>query len=411
MAPRSGAIRYRAMPDSPRNIPPPARPVIHVRPMGRLGNLMIQYLAAVRLQQQVPRGVISNMALPVWGIQHPSVPRGREPTMVADQPETMRLDFEVAAQALNSGAIHRYEIATYAQHMDNLPDRDAASMLFVAPEKFHGYDDRYLVINIRGAEILSGSAWHYPLIPIGFYADLIEQTGLRPVFMGQLGDDPYCTALRARFPGATFQPSLGPLGDFETIRHSRHVVISVSTFSWLAAWLSQATTLYLPLSGFFCPGQRPDIDLLPLDDARYRFFIMPFAPAVPVAHAQALHAAVGGLWREITPAMLRTMRRDAPRFTPSIEAIHEHFDEAFYVALHSDVQHAISAGWMASGWEHYRNWGIHEGRTPFRLDPVFYARTYPVAALELGQGDFRTFHEHWVAVGRQRGYRRTAGPA
>lgn len=387
----------------------PSRPVIHVRPMGRLGNLMIQYLAATKLARMVPNGVISNVNLPVWRIHHPAVPRGKEPTMVSDQPESMRLDTELAAQVLNAGSIKRLEIATYAQHIDNFPDRDSAAALFVAPETFRGYDERHLVINIRGAEIMDGLAWHYPLLPIGFYADLIEQTGLRPVFMGQLGDDPYCRALRARFADAIFVPSLGPLGDFETIRNSRNVVVSVSTFSWLAAWLSNADTVFLPLAGFFSPGQRPDIDLLPLDDPRYRYFFMPFAPAVPVAHVVALHEAVGPAWREMTPDAVRIAARDAPRFRPDIEAIHRHFDEAFYVALNPDVERAVTAGWMPSGWEHFRNWGVHENRSPFRLDPVFYARTYPVAAMEVGQGDFRGFHDHWVSVGRKRGYRRMPG--
>jgi hypothetical protein len=255
---------------------------------------------------------------------------------------------------------------------------------------------------------MDGLAWHYPLLPIAFYADLIEQTGLQPVFMGQLGDDPYCTALRSRFPGAIFLPTRGPLGDFETIRNSRHVVVSVSTFAWLAAWLSDADTIFQPLAGFFSPGQRPDIDLLALDDDRYRYFMLPFSPAVPVAHVLALHEAVGPTWREVTPAIVAVTRRDAPRFKPDIQQVHAYFDEAFYVGLHPDVERAVSAGWMASGWEHFRNWGVHEYRAPFRLDPVFYARRYPVAALEVGQGDFRNFHDHWVAVGRRRGYRRTA---
>ncbi len=387
----------------------PGRPVIHIRPMGQMGNQMIQYLAAANLSRLVPRGLISNVTLPAWRIHHPTVPRGKEPTMVADQPETMRLDLETAASVLNGGTIKRYEIATYAQHMDNLPDRETAGALLVAPEKFRGYDERHLVINIRGAEIMDGLAWHYPLLPIGFYAHLIEQTGLQPVFMGQLGDDPYSAALRTRFAHATFLPSLGPLGDFETIRNSRHVVVSVSTFSWLAAWLSDADSVFLPLAGFFSPGQRPDIDLLPLDDLRYRYFIMPFAPAVPVQYVLGLHEAVGPAWREVSASMVGIHRRDSPRFKTDIAELRQHFDEKFYVTLHSDVKRAVTAGWMSSGWEHFRNWGVHENRAPFRLDPVFYARRYPLAALEVGQGDFRNFHDHWVAIGRRRGYRRTAG--
>lgn len=33
--------------------------------------------------------------------------------------------------------------------------------------------------------------------------------------------------------------------------------------------------IYLPVSGIFNPAQRPDIDLLPLRDVRYRFFDFP----------------------------------------------------------------------------------------------------------------------------------------
>ncbi|WP_210214029.1 hypothetical protein, partial [Mesorhizobium sp. M4B.F.Ca.ET.019.03.1.1] len=43
------------------------------------------------------------------------------------------------------------------------------------------------------------------------------------------------------------------------------------TFSWLASWLSSAHTIHLPVAGILDPIIRPDIDLLPAGDARYRF--------------------------------------------------------------------------------------------------------------------------------------------
>jgi hypothetical protein len=41
---------------------------------------------------------------------------------------------------------------------------------------------------------------------------------------------------------------------------------------------------------------------------------------------------------------------------------------------------------------------------PFPLDKVFYTRTYPLAAVEIGQGDFVDPWHHYVAAGRFRGY-------
>ncbi|MCC6736670.1 MAG: hypothetical protein IT534_11175 [Bauldia sp.] len=51
------------------------------------------------------------------------------------------------------------------------------------------------------------------------------------------------------------------------------MAVAVSTFSWLATWLSpRAETIALPVAGLFHPAARPDIDLLPIDDQRYRLY-------------------------------------------------------------------------------------------------------------------------------------------
>src|SRR6185437_3810679 len=125
----------------------------------------------------------------------------------------------------------------------------------------------------------------YTLIPVEFYTALVAETGLRPVFMGQIGANSYIERLRRAFPDARFIPSRGPLRDFEIIRRSRNVIVSVSTFSWLAAWLSDADRIFLPMTGFYNPAQFPEIDLLPLHDPRYRFYLFPVNYAVPESGA------------------------------------------------------------------------------------------------------------------------------
>ena len=60
------------------------------------------------------------------------------------------------------------------------------------------------------------------------------------------------------------------LKDFEFIRRASKVVLSMSTFSWWAAWLSDATRIYFPEIGLFHPtlpkeGRYLEVD----DDDRY----------------------------------------------------------------------------------------------------------------------------------------------
>jgi hypothetical protein len=49
--------------------------------------------------------------------------------------------------------------------------------------------------------------------------------------------------------------------DFNFIKNSKNIVLAVSTFSWFAAFLSQARTIYYPRAGLFHRGIRPDVDL------------------------------------------------------------------------------------------------------------------------------------------------------
>jgi predicted SAM-dependent methyltransferase len=81
------------------------------------------------------------------------------------------------------------------------------------------------------------------------------------------------------------------------------------------------------------------------------------------------------------------------------------FDETYYLAMNTDVADSVRAGWFAHGREHYTLCGFKERRIPFELDPGWYAKAYPVAAMEVAQGIRPDFHHHYVAVGKALGYR------
>jgi len=104
----------------------------------------------------------------------------------------------------------------------------------------------------------------------------VRDIGLRPVLFGQIEDDWYSRMLMEALPHARVIRSGGILADFERLRSARHVVTSISSFAWLATWLSTtAQSIHVPVLGLLNPTQRPDIDLLPMHDARYRFYHFP----------------------------------------------------------------------------------------------------------------------------------------
>ena len=294
-----------------------SRPVFQTRPRGNLGNRMIQHMVALSVADLVPNIRLIGADLPEWGL-----PATEDEGVWADWAEVDDQALEVAAVAemLNSGRARRVAHRGYGQRIGQFLPREAYREVFGAdlPE-IQGFDARYLVINIRAGEVVSGQFPDYVLLPVGFYREVIERSGLIPVFMGQTDPTPYTDALRDAFPDAIFLPSLGALDDFELIRRSANVVVAVSTFSWLAAWLSDATQIILPVNGLFNPMQTPSVDLLPTDDARYRFFLF------PVNHASAdfavAHAAIDGQWREVGGADLAELRRSIPfPPTPQLDA-------------------------------------------------------------------------------------------
>ena len=96
---------------------------------------------------------------------------------------------------------------------------------------------------------------------------------------------------------------------------------------------------------------------------------------------------------------------ETPRFGVPLERMLQVFDAAHYLRTHPDVAAALQAGQLASAEEHYRGWGYAESRSCFPLDDAWYGMQYPLAGFEVAQGDYMNFGQHYVATGRQRGYR------
>jgi len=77
------------------------------------------------------------------------------------------------------------------------------------------------------------------------------------------------------------------------------------------------------------------------------------------------------------------------------------FDETWYLAHNPDVNAAVAAGWMPSGWYHYLHYGEQEGRSPSAyFDETYYRAANPDVALAIVLGQFKSGFEHFIEYGQ-----------
>ena len=279
-----------------------------LRAHGRLGNHILQWVTGQTLAQAVPGLTLHNYSLPLWGLQAGGYTR-KQPLLPALTQQDSDLEF--CANLMRSGEMPLARLSCMVLQADRWGDPERfRRLLSLRGQEVQTSGPDEILLNVRADEILKARHPDYGPIPLGFYSAVLQQTGLKPVFMGQLGTDDYSNLLRQAFPNARFIPSQGVLGDFDAMRRARHLAMSVSTFSWAAAWLSKAESLHMPVLGFYNPAQRPDIALMPRDDARFHYY--GFAPrrwtasAAQIAQLQDLTPAP-----VLTPTAVETLRQNA----------------------------------------------------------------------------------------------------
>lgn len=239
-----------------------------------MANRMLQYLEANALAERFPGCVLSGFDIPEWELKGPSSSLGKRKWPRIDMPT---VDNAWLLSQIADGHVQNLRITSAVGDINLLPSRDHANRQFdAAGQPFFATGSDDLVIHVRLEDIMHpGRHVDYGPLPIAWYKALIETTGLRPVFVGQLSDDLYSTALRRAFPDGVFLTGGSVLHDFQTIRNAVNVAIGVSTFSWLAAWLGARERVFMPLIGMLNPNQVPLINLIPLGDLRYRYFEFP----------------------------------------------------------------------------------------------------------------------------------------
>jgi hypothetical protein len=137
--------------------------------------------------------------------------------------------------------------------------------------------DSFLVIHVRGGDIFRGrgGSWYFPL-PFSYYEEVIADSGLPPLFVGQF-DSFYADLLARRFPDALFLESGNYQYIHHILRHSPNLAIALSTFSWTASFLSSVLQkMYFPIAGFFKYfNSSADLPSLLMNDSRVIYYDFP----------------------------------------------------------------------------------------------------------------------------------------
>jgi hypothetical protein len=382
-------------------IAPADERVFHLEPLGSLAMRMLDYMVALKFVSLMPGCRISNANLPAWGIHIPAI---GSPGMVVRERHEQAIDLRAVAAAMHAGRIRRIDWTGYALRLEHLLPREHYIDVFTPARMQPGYGSEYLVCHLPDDGALDFLAPNQPLTPVEFFEELIRQTGLQPVFIGQTAPDAYTLRLRGQFPNAEFVEIQDDAIGFEIIRQSSNIVVGTSVLAWLAAWLSRADNIFMTVNGLFNPMQCPDVDLLPYGDDRYRFFLFPINYAVPLDQHIGVHQRIAPFWRLLSHDTLKRQFELAPRFERRLDTMVATFDEQYYLASNSDVAEVVKAGVLRDGLDHYIGYGFQERRYPFPLDATWYATQYPMAGFEVAQGDYTDFTHHYVAIGKERGY-------
>ncbi len=298
---------------------------------GRLGNQMMQLMTAKQMVRLLSDFEVYGYDMPAWQLFRPvTVGVPYCPLLVRGAAAPLDLVLRLCRLGLVKAVAMRSVCPVYHRF---LPREEAQQLFQPRPDDdTEGFDETHIVIHIRAEDILLGKAGDYGPVPFEYYRMILRETGLKPVFVGQLANDYYSNLLKTAFPDALFVQPQTPIKDFQRIRNSKNIVLSLSTFAWLAAWLSDAQRIYMPLIGGWNPAQRPDIDLTPPDDPRFVYDLFPVRiwKASPEQIASLAHDRT---FRRVTVAEIDSMRRRA-RLKLLPKRVRKAMQLLLYLALH-----------------------------------------------------------------------------
>lgn len=383
-------------------------PKIYIRPMGNVANRALQYLVAKKIQSLVPDLEIENVFLPEWGMDTrlDRVPSARSCTLGWDR---YWIDVPGLADCLRRHVIDTLFLDAFCFNIDHFPAREVSRELLrdlQIDQPIQGFGMDEIVFNIRGGEVLENVQKDYVVLPKEYYQMVVQHSGLKPVFFGQIGDNEYSRYLKKAFPDARFIEGKGAIHDFEVLKRSFNIGIAVSTFSWLAAWLSQARNIYMPIGGIFNPNQMKLQNFLPIGDASYKFVALPYMEAENLyTNEKDFFENLNNCARYMSfvdhddAQKILNLSRNSWATQPIVNG----FEEDFYVQNNKKVDSRLYVTEL-SALQHYIHIGYRLNIKSKAFNEKFYRQRYPDAAYEVGVGKFSTLFEHYIKKGQTLGY-------
>lgn len=246
---------------------------------GRLGNILFQFSLGKILEMKTDscflHPPIKEFGIPgtLKLLDKFRLARSKAPLVL----EGHRIDFEAALQAIQNG--HPVVIKGYfvrAEYFESFKE-DIKTWLGIDNCKSTQYNlESKTVIHLRIGDNMhqfnKGRVHHnYPLLPLKWYKKVI---GDRPVLivtdLKRYSNHPYLDVFQKAFPDVQLTGSERVVDDFNVLLQANSLCISVSTFSWWAAFLSEASEIHYPLAGFLDPQTRSDVNLI-IYDVRWQY--------------------------------------------------------------------------------------------------------------------------------------------
>ncbi|WP_175282570.1 discoidin domain-containing protein [Gluconobacter morbifer] len=310
-----------------------------------------------------PESRLANVYLPEWGIEYKDLD-----SKELEKLNILEIDdsFENANEVIEKIKEINPDIVYFTDFLQKIflfGDPKFWSQKFVNKEETDiVFSEKEIVINIRSKELLRG-LWQYPILPIEFIKKIVRETKLEPVFVGQIEDNAYCDELKENFPYARYINHVSPLFDFEVLRRSKNSLVAISTFSFLANWLSDSSKIILPVYGFYSfAASHGEIDLLPIGDERFVFYLLPFIGGISEAKMRSIS-------EEISIKSFNVSEEDLKAVKSRFLSFKENEDDTYvnptwYLSRYLDASMDIARGFYRDAKDHFLRRGIWEGKIP-----------------------------------------------
>ena len=172
------------------------------------------------------------------------------------------VDYDQLAQ--HKGVLYMHGFFQSYQNIKN--DKEYVKKMYSFEKNKSLYDDNLIAVHIRLGEYYRDNN----NLPIEYYVDVIKDSKKVPVIYTDEPNHSFITEIKDIFDCKVVSNS--EWDDFVDIGSYKNIIISQSSYSWWAAWLSDATTIYYPLTSKRYWQHRKDgndIDLIVDDETRY----------------------------------------------------------------------------------------------------------------------------------------------